>query len=183
LHQAIQRCFNPNNPKYPRYGGRLKPAMDDRYRYGPDGKTGIGIEALVSDIGSCPKGYTLGRINNDIGYCVGNLEWQTRKQQGQDTGLTHHIPLPDGRLVTLKQMSQELGLSDRKIQQTVDCARRSILCGATAAAEQGTKVGIDLVFRMLLAGILKTPDDHQAPVRAVLRLLPRAERADRYAGR
>src|SRR5262249_25138372 len=66
LRGAIQRCFNPNHPRYPDYGGRLDPPMCDRYRYGENGMSGV--ECLVADIGRCPKGYTLGRIDNDLGY-------------------------------------------------------------------------------------------------------------------
>jgi hypothetical protein len=168
LSGAINRCFNPRNKDYLDYGGRLNPPMSDRYRFGPDGKTGIGIEALVADIGVRPKGYTLGRINNDLGYVVGNVEWQTWEEQENNRRDNHYIPMPDGRVVTRSQLSCMLGFSRHKLTDIIGNTKASISRGTTTSAEQGTKLGIQLIFWLLLAGILKGPDDHHATVRSVL---------------
>jgi hypothetical protein len=79
LHGAIQRCFNSNHPRYSDYGGRLDPPMCGRYRFGENGMSNV--ECLIADIGHCPAGKTLGRINNDLGYIVGNVRWEMDEQQ------------------------------------------------------------------------------------------------------
>jgi hypothetical protein len=73
---AKQRCTNPNAKCYGNYGGR-----------------GIAMSALwLNDFGSferwinenlgpCPEGYSLDRIDNDGNYEPGNLRWASRIEQ------------------------------------------------------------------------------------------------------
>jgi hypothetical protein len=69
------RCSNPNNPKYPRYGGRGI-TICDRW-LGKDG-----FQNFISDMGDKPhKGYTLNRIDNDGNYEPSNCEWASRYKQ------------------------------------------------------------------------------------------------------
>jgi len=68
----VQRCTNPKNPSYPRYGGR-----------------GITIDPLFLDfpafllhIGKRPsKLYSLDREDNEKGYIPGNIRWVLRRTQ------------------------------------------------------------------------------------------------------
>lgn len=93
------RCSNPNVPDYSNYGGR-----------------GIGycerwksFEAFLEDMGEQPKGRTLDRIDNNLGYSKDNCRWATMKQQAENRRTTLSIPDGDER-VTLVEYARRRGL-------------------------------------------------------------------------
>jgi hypothetical protein len=72
----IQRCTNPKNRNYSRYGGR-----------------GIGIDpsfldfaTFINKVGDRPsKFHSIERINNNRGYEPGNVVWATKAEQSRNT--------------------------------------------------------------------------------------------------
>lgn len=96
----LWRCYNKNRKDYPRYGGR-----------------GITVcarwlesfENFRADMGLKPEGLTIGRKNNDIGYCPSNCEWQTQKQQQNNKASNHYIKF-GATTKTLMQWSEIFGL-------------------------------------------------------------------------
>lgn len=65
----IQRCTNPKNPSYHRYGGRgieVCQAWKDSF------------DLFFQDVGPIPLGLEIDRINNDVGYEPGNVRVTTR---------------------------------------------------------------------------------------------------------
>jgi len=69
-----QRCNNINSRDYKNYGGR-------GINYCEKWET---FEGFVDDMGKCPKGLSLDRINNDGNYEKNNCRWSTRTQQNNN---------------------------------------------------------------------------------------------------
>jgi hypothetical protein len=69
-----QRCLNENHRQYKDYGGRGI-SICNRWLYFPD---------FVSDLGLCPTGLTLERIDNEGNYEPGNIKWATQEEQNSN---------------------------------------------------------------------------------------------------
>lgn len=78
----LQRCHNPNNKSYPRYGGRGV-AVCEEWRNS--------FEAFAAYMGDRPPGMTVDRINSDGNYEPGNVRWATYTQQARNTRRNHLI--------------------------------------------------------------------------------------------
>lgn len=66
-----ERCSNPKNVGYHRYGGRGIKVCERWNDYA----------LFLADVGERPPGLTLDRIDADKGYEPGNVKWATRKEQ------------------------------------------------------------------------------------------------------
>lgn len=77
----LGRCNNPKVSNYKNYGGRDNPiTVCDRW----DINKGGSFENFLEDMGECPKGLSLDRINNDGSYEPNNCRWATNKEQANN---------------------------------------------------------------------------------------------------
>lgn len=65
-----------------------------------------GFQNFVLDMGECPEGLTLERINNAVGYEPLNCRWATWKEQAQNRDRSGRLPDPN----SLKQKAKAAGL-------------------------------------------------------------------------
>lgn len=72
----MTRCFYPENISYKNYGGRGITVCDEW----KDSATFL--KYLDDELGRCPQGHTLDRIDNDGNYEPGNIQWSSRADQG-----------------------------------------------------------------------------------------------------
>jgi hypothetical protein len=70
----IQRCRNPKNPAFNRYGGRGIKVLYSSF------------EHFFAEMGDPPPGLTIDRKNNDGHYEPGNCRWATRAEQERNKG-------------------------------------------------------------------------------------------------
>jgi hypothetical protein len=95
----LQRCENPNNPAYDRYGGRGI-IVCKRWR---------SFANFFADMGPRPKGLTLERRDNNGPYALENCYWATRRQQGANKRNNHLIEF-NGEMITLAEASRRAGI-------------------------------------------------------------------------
>ncbi len=94
------RCGNPNNPKYKNYGMRgIK--VCDRWIHS--------FRNFLEDIGKCPDGLTLDRINVNGDYEPSNCRWANSKTQGNNKTCNAEIEY-NGKVQTRQQWADEIGI-------------------------------------------------------------------------
>lgn len=79
LHMK-QRCTNPKNQDYHKYGGRGISVHPDLFKSFP---------SWLDEIGERPEGerWSIGRIDNNGDYTYGNMRWEDDAQQSRNHGL------------------------------------------------------------------------------------------------
>jgi hypothetical protein len=93
------RCYNAKQSSFENYGGRGI-TICDRWRES--------FPAFVADMGRCPSGYSLDRIDVDGHYEPGNCRWAPTLQQANNTRANHRVEW-NSRTLTVSEWERELG--------------------------------------------------------------------------
>jgi hypothetical protein len=97
---AKTRCTNPNIESWHRYGGRGISMCEKWWN---------SYEAFLEDMGECPAGMTLERIDNDGDYEPNNCKWATWKEQYNNTARNIYV-FYKGEKLTMAQYCELRGL-------------------------------------------------------------------------
>jgi hypothetical protein len=74
----VDRCTKPTHAAYANYGGRgikVCPEWLD---------VTVFLAYLDAELGPCPPGHSLDRVDNEGDYVPGNLRWATRSEQSRN---------------------------------------------------------------------------------------------------
>ena len=77
------------------------------------------FEAFLADMGACPDGLELDRINNNGNYEPGNCRWTTRYVQTRNTSKTRMIEF-DGLKMCLRDWERHLGIGHGTLWRRLD---------------------------------------------------------------
>lgn len=108
----IDRCYNPKNESYHRYGGRGI-AVCDRWREN--------VLYFISDVGPRPTDeehssglsiWSLDRIDNNGNYEPNNWRWATAIEQARNREIGSDLYEYEGRIYSKRQLAEIFGLSE-----------------------------------------------------------------------
>lgn len=109
--QAMRnRCCNPNDIRWHRYGGRGI-SVCDRWLNS--------FENFLSDMGEKPDGMTLDRVDNDGNYEPDNCRWATSKTQGRSNYKARMITA-FGKSKLLVDWANETGIKRETISRRLN---------------------------------------------------------------
>ena len=97
----ISRCYKAYSGEcYKRYGARGIKVCDRWLKSFP---------AFLEDMGRCPAGFTIERINNDGHYSPDNCKWATRQEQANNRR-TNHLIRFNGETLTASEWERRTGI-------------------------------------------------------------------------
>ncbi len=100
----LQRCLNPKNTSYERYGGRGITVCEEWQGSG-------GFAKFIGDLGPRPsRDHSVDRIDADGPYNSGNCRWATRRQQSGNRRCTEVLEFR-GESKPLSQWCREYGIN------------------------------------------------------------------------
>lgn len=115
----LNRCHSPANEAFPRYGGRGI-TVDPRWHT---------FENFKKDMGTKPKGMSLERLENNLGYSATNCKWATYTEQNSNRRDNVYLTMPTGDRVTLAEAARRLGVATGSV--TYGISRKGSYKGVT----------------------------------------------------
>jgi hypothetical protein len=111
-----QRCNNPNNTSYYRYGGRGI-TVCDRWNNKKDG-----YQNFLKDMGEIQNGKSLDRINNNDNYYKENCKLSTPKEQSRNMHNNHLISYND-KNQCMSAMAEEYKISRSTLESRLNSGK------------------------------------------------------------
>lgn len=105
-----QRCTNPNNVKYPIYGGRGITVCERWLN---------SYANFVADMSERPEGMTLDRKNNNGNYEPGNCRWANSSTQNQNKRNRHDLTV-GSKTQSIAEWCRELGLNRNTVHSRLN---------------------------------------------------------------
>lgn len=102
----LRRCNNTTDKSYPNYGAKGILVCKRWYKF----------ESFLADMGVCPDGLTLDRINNNGNYEPGNCRWATRLVQANNHSRPRFITYK-GETHTITGWAKKYGMSNFLLRQ------------------------------------------------------------------
>lgn len=103
------RCLNPNNNRYQYYGGRgIK--VCERW---------LDFRNFYADMGDCPEGMTIERIDSDGNYEPSNCKWLKKEEQSKNRRSNIKIAF-NGKTQNLMDWAKELNLSPGTLYSRIE---------------------------------------------------------------
>lgn len=93
------RCTNPQEPCFQYYGGRGITLCE----------TWMSFDTFYADMGDCPEGMELDRIDNQLGYSKDNCRWVPRNVNANNKRNNHPLTY-NGQTKNLGQWAHERGI-------------------------------------------------------------------------
>lgn len=106
----LNRCHNPNNSSFERYGGKGI-RVCDRWRHS--------YAAFYEDMGEPPPGFTLDRIDNSKGYSPENCRWASTKQQANNSSKARIITF-NGKSMNVTEWAKFLGMTQGALSERLE---------------------------------------------------------------
>lgn len=107
------RCLNPTNDSYIRYGGRGITVCDE---WRDSFQAFYDCVSKLEHFGE--KGYTLDRVDNDGNYEPGNVRWADKKTQQSNTRRNIFVEY-QGERVTVEEAARRSGINKRTLLNRV----------------------------------------------------------------
>lgn len=104
-----RRCRDENSQDYKHYGGRGISVCERWQKF----------ENFLEDMGKCPRGSTIERLDVDGDYEPDNCEWASRTTQMNNTR-RNHILTYEGRAMTMAEWSRKVGMSYTKLRARIN---------------------------------------------------------------
>jgi hypothetical protein len=122
--KAIGRCDNPTDHKFRIYGGRGI-RVEEPWR--------SSFVAFLRDMGPCPPGRSLDRIDVNGNYAPGNCRWATPRQQAANTRKNVYVEF-NGQRMILKDLARHLGVNYARLHALVRYGGADPVAAAQAMA-------------------------------------------------
>lgn len=104
----MRRCNNKNHKQYPSYGARGILVCDRWHNF----------KSFYEDMGERPKGMSLDRIDNNLGYYKENCRWTDRKTQNNNK--RNNVMLTCfGETKTLQQWSDSINIHAETLRRRI----------------------------------------------------------------
>jgi hypothetical protein len=104
-----KRCLSKADQAYERYGAKGVKVCSEW----------LSFECFVRDMGPRPEGMSLGRIDNNKGYCKENCRWETKTQQNRNRSNCRSVTI-EGVTKNLSEWAEEFGVSRRTLTNRLD---------------------------------------------------------------